>query len=393
MKRILIITHDATRTGAPLVMLYLLRWLRKHQPRLSVDVLAVKGGTLADEFRSASDVYCEWTVLPPPSRSIAVRAVRKVMRTAGLLREPTTVEVKEAMLVELAARNYDVILANSLASIPVGVRMKELALGRPLLISFIQELEMVIRQVLPDLHRYIPKVDRFWAVSELGRDNLVRNWGMPLDRIEVQYVTALVGRSEGALRVPQREGEFRVGAVGSVVMRKGYDLFIQVARWVKVNHPELKVRFTWVGKMSAYDEPLIQHDLEHAGLKDVVEFVGEMADPTSVYEQMDVFLLPSREEPFGLVCIEAGTKGKPIICFEGVTGAAEVLQNAGGVIVPYLDVEAMARAVVDYIQDPEKRSAHGDLNRAQFAKLGTEEQCPLMWQRIMAAWNEQASKR
>jgi len=84
--------------------------------------------------------------------------------------------------------------------------------------------------------------------------------------------------------------------------------------------------------------------------------------------------------------------GKPIVCFEGVTGAAEVLRHGGGVIVPYLDVEAMARAVVDYALDPGRRSAHGELNKVQFARLGTEEQCPLMWQRISRAWEEQGRK-
>jgi glycosyltransferase involved in cell wall biosynthesis len=162
---------------------------------------------------------------------------------------------------------------------------------------------------------------------------------------------------------------------------------------VKVNHPELKVHFTWVGKVNAYDQPLIEHDLQHAGLKEVVHFIGEVTQPAPVYGSFDIFLLPSREDPFPLVCIEVGAMGKPIVCFEGATGTAEVLCHGGGMIVPYLDVEAMGRAVVDYARDPERRRKDGELNRVQFANFGPDQQCPLMWQRITAAWNEQASKR
>lgn len=385
MKRILIITHEASRTGAPLVMLYLVRWLRQNRPDLVVDVLALKGGAIEEDFRAAASDLVIWKAPAPPAYGILLRAIRKGLRIVGLQHVPTNDEVKEAMLAELAGRGYDVVLSNSLASIPVGVRIKQLAGSRPLLISFIQELQMVIRQLLPDLPKYIPFVDRFWAVSELGRQNLIRNWGVPADQIEVQYVTAMVNSHVEKASSARSDGTFRVGGVGSVVMRKGYDLFIQVASWVNRNHPEFNWKFIWAGGIYPYDRPLIEHDVQHAGLEGVVEFVGELEDPSAIYRELDVFLLPSREEPFGLVCIEAGTMGNPIICFEGVTGAAEIMQNGGGKVVPYLNVEAMSRAVVAYAQDAELRQRDGQLNRVQFAQLGTDQQCPLMLQRIEAA--------
>lgn len=390
MQRILLISHEVSRTGAPMVVLHFARWLRREHPAVGIDVLAVKGGALADEFRAVADRYTEWTVPMPASRSILMRIVRKVMRSLGLNREPSAAEAKDSMLVEIAGRNYDVVLANSLASIPVGVRVKSLSLVAPVLIAFVHELAMVTRQVLPDLAAHAQHVDRFWAASQLVQQVLVEQCGISKDHIDVQYECArLQDMSNGSLLGPDPV-ILHVGGAGSVVLRKGYDLFIQVARWVKVNHPELKVCFTWVGKVSAYDQPLIEHDLEHAGLKEMVEFIGERSDPAPIYGSFDVFLLPSREDPFPLVCIEVGAMGKPIVCFEGATGTAEVLRQGGGMIVPYLDVEAMGRAVVDYARDPERRAKDGELNRVQFANFGPDQQCPLMWQRITAAW--EASK-
>jgi hypothetical protein len=60
--------------------------------------------------------------------------------------------------------------------------------------------------------------------------------------------------------------------------------------------------------------------------------------------------------------------------------------------VPYLDIEAMGQAVVDYALDAARRKADGDLNRAQFAKFGPEQQCPLMLQRIDEALKRKAAQ-
>lgn len=374
-----------------MVVLHFARWLRAHRPEVGVDVLAVKGGALAAEFRKVSDTYRELVMPPLPQFGLVRRAVNKAMRMAGLVRIPSASEWKEELLRILSTQGYDVIHANSLASIPVGIRIKELAGGKPLLVAHIHELSTVINQVLPGLRDHIPNVDRFLAASEMVRDELVRYWGIPADRTEVQYEFAEVTR--GATEPGESNGSpvFTVGGSGTVVMRKGWDLFIQVAQWVHAHDPQIPVRFVWAGRMVEHDRPMVERDIERAGLKDIVYFTGELSDPSAQYSTFDVFLLPSREDPFPLVCIEVGAMGKPIICFEGATGTAEVLRSGGGRIVPYLNVEAMGQAVVDYARDAARRKADGDLNRTQFAKFGPDQQCPLMLQRIEEALKRKAS--
>ena len=48
--RILFISHETTRTGAPLVLLYFLRWLHLHKPDVEVSVLSLKEGDLNQDF-------------------------------------------------------------------------------------------------------------------------------------------------------------------------------------------------------------------------------------------------------------------------------------------------------------------------------------------------------
>src|SRR5262249_38488622 len=147
--------------------------------------------------------------------------------------------------------------------------------------------------------------------------------------------------------------------------RKGVDLFAQVARRILLGGAEpglkssLGAWFLWVGHLS--DPGLknwLAHDAETAGMTGRIRFIGPCDDPSAYFQAADVFLLTSREDPFPCVNLEAIASGLPVVAFEGAGGAPEVLENAG-VVVPYLDVDAMAEAVVRLLDNDPARQAAG----------------------------------
>ena len=90
-----------------------------------------------------------------------------------------------------------------------------------------------------------------------------------------------------------------------------------------------------------------------AKLDDVVTFPGGTQDPSEFLQSLSLLLLPSREDSWPLVMLEAAAEGVPIVCFQDSGGAEHFLASGGGTAVPYLDVEAMAQAAVRYLSDPE----------------------------------------
>jgi hypothetical protein len=73
MKRFLFIGHDAGRTGAPIVLLHYLRWVKDHMPDWHCDLLLIRGGALEAEYREVAEVF----VLPSePKRTIARRGIK-----------------------------------------------------------------------------------------------------------------------------------------------------------------------------------------------------------------------------------------------------------------------------------------------------------------------------
>ena len=102
------------------------------------------------------------------------------------------------------------------------------------------------------------------------------------------------------------------------------------------------------------------------------------------FNDFDVFLMTSREDPFPLVCIEVGMLGIPIICFDGATGSQEIINQGGGVVVPYLDTDAMAKQIQTYFLDRNLLKDHGEKNKALFSKLSPEHLCPQIWELLSA---------
>ena len=114
MKRILFISHEASRSGAPLILLRFIKWLKKDQPQIKIDVLSLRGGELINEFKEVTDHFYD---LPKPPGFID-RLKTKVLTTGDLG------SLDNKRLREIKAREYDLIYANSILSVRFASKLK-----------------------------------------------------------------------------------------------------------------------------------------------------------------------------------------------------------------------------------------------------------------------------
>ncbi|MGA9523429.1 MAG: N-acetyl-alpha-D-glucosaminyl L-malate synthase BshA [Myxococcaceae bacterium] len=87
------------------------------------------------------------------------------------------------------------------------------------------------------------------------------------------------------------------------------------------------------------------------GLGDAVRFLGIRRDFVEWLPHADAFLLTSENESFGVAALEALSAGVPVFAYR-VGGLPEVVSPGAGWLVEPLDVEALARAVVDALSNP-----------------------------------------
>jgi len=171
--------------------------------------------------------------------------------------------------------------------------------------------------------------------------------GIPAERLlQVPYRMAPIpGTSDLAPRKQADDGIFRVLYVGSVSVRKGLRYLIEAFRQFK--HPKKEL---WiVGPIGSPSG--LEGTLPPAETKILGPLKGNALQ--KAYSDATVFCLPSIEDGFGLVLIEAIYYGLPVIATEN-TGIHDLLEEGkGGMVVPIRDAGAICDCLTRLADDPQ----------------------------------------
>lgn len=144
--------------------------------------------------------------------------------------------------------------------------------------------------------------------------------------------------------------------------RKGLDLFVQLAARV-TSQTAMPVHFVWLGGDDRQTEftKFVQHDLTLLKLRSRVSLVTETADPERYFLAADVFCLTSRDDPFPCVVHEAMACALPVVVFDDAGGAGQAVAGGCGMVVPYLDIDGMARLINAVLERPSDFTAMGEM--------------------------------
>nr|ADZ55348.1 glycosyltransferase [Burkholderia humptydooensis]AEO78273.1 glycosyltransferase group 1 protein [Burkholderia humptydooensis] len=151
------------------------------------------------------------------------------------------------------------------------------------------------------------------------------------------------------LRLPN-DAKIMLG-VGYADLRKGVDLFAQAAAAFSDRDD---VYFVWVGHWDSDAKAKVDALIARHGLTNKFVVTGLESDTDFYYAGADVLVLTSREDPFPSVVLEALEVGVPVVGFEGASGSCELLNQGCGVVVPFEDVNALARALRELVERPER---------------------------------------
>jgi UDP-glucose:(heptosyl)LPS alpha-1,3-glucosyltransferase len=112
------------------------------------------------------------------------------------------------------------------------------------------------------------------------------------------------------------------------------------------------------------DEQPYVREAQRAGVGERVHFLGATEETGSLYASADVFVLPTREDAWGMVLVESMAAGVPVVTTR-VAGAAPLVADAdAGVVVADGRSPELADAIAGLLADPERRRAAGERGRA-----------------------------
>jgi phosphatidylinositol alpha-1,6-mannosyltransferase len=168
-------------------------------------------------------------------------------------------------------------------------------------------------------------------------------------------------------------------SVGELKPRKGLDLVLRAVARLRSEIPDL--RYVIVGpcdEASPYVRQL-RRDIEELALSDIVTLTGPVshADLVEWYHRAGLVVMPYREargdiEGFGLVLLEAGAAGTPVVSTRRSGAEQPVRHDLNGLLVEPDDVEALGAAMRKLLTDAEIWRRLADGGGARAAKMSWE---------------------
>jgi glycosyltransferase involved in cell wall biosynthesis len=145
-----------------------------------------------------------------------------------------------------------------------------------------------------------------------------------------------------------------IGTIGRLDRTKGFDLVIKALKKLeKISDKNFVLKIAGAG----YFEPVLRDLVKELKLEEKVEFLGWITNKKEFFDSIDIFCIPSKNEPFGIVILEAMKFAKPIISTDA-DGPKEILVNEKDALIVALNPsenveERISDAVIHMTNEPE----------------------------------------
>jgi glycosyltransferase involved in cell wall biosynthesis len=291
-----------------------------------------------------------------------VRVTALVEERHGLLaRLPSVLMHPDDHMYAQCSLQTDLALALALRSMRSGVLVttragfNELAaqLAAPGVTTVGQE-HMNFHSHLPGLakamRRHYRRLDALTTLNEDDRRDYAAMLG---DAAQVARIPNALPPLGGDVADP---GAKVIVAAGRLTRQKGFDLLVRAFARVAREEPGWQLRIYGGGPERA----ALQQQILDAELYGRALLMGPTRSLGEELARGSLFVLSSRFEGFGMVIVEAMSKGLPVVSFDCPRGPSEIVSDGrDGVLVPPEDVDALAEALLALVRDPERRRRMG----------------------------------
>lgn len=262
-------------------------------------------------------------------------------------------------------QKFDLIYANTVASLSEAIDLKK-ALQIPILLHIHEGLRTCISKGVT--REMLSQCDQFISVSSLCTKAL-KEYGVAEQKINVvpPFSDYLDITEVNKCHIDDiTDKTFVVGMSGVGGCQKGSDIFPLIVKSFISKYQDVDVKFVWIGNLKQSETG---YDVHQLGIENYVIMPGLVNNPMEYYKRFDIFLLTSREDSFPLVCMENAALGNPTVLFASTSGIEDlIIDGESGLVVPYLDVEAMCDAIYRLYSDRQLRLRLGNNARMRLIR-------------------------
>jgi len=275
------------------------------------------------------------------------------------------IQAKKSLLQYSSEEKFDVMVSHRFKPLDLMLKLNK-KLNIPRCINVVHgfgDFDRFYRRAT--LRRYLDERWRFVAVSNPVKDYLLdlkcgfndSNVRVIKNAIDIdKAVTGLLSKVEARLRLGLDSTDYVFGTIGRLVKVKGHAHLLKAFSQTLLRLPDAKLVI--IGDGGLRDE--LNKEVEQLGLSGKVVMVGHVESAYQLMSALDVFVLPSLEEGFGLVLLEAMVAKLPIIASK-VGGIPDVVGDSLGMLVEPADVGGLAQAMISTSElSEEQRSEEGE---------------------------------
>lgn len=227
------------------------------------------------------------------------------------------------------------------------------------------------RQIRDIEYRGTDLADRVICVSRALAEEVQAIYGAPPEKISVLYNGVDVRRFDTEIDAPSVRARIGIATddplvlyVGRLAWQKGPDLLLGAARPLLHHYPDAKFMFVGDGDM----RPALETSAMSGELFKAVRFLGHRKGPALIemFKSADVICVPSRNEPFGIVVLEAWGATKPVVVTPN-GGPSEFVRDQETGLIVRSDQESIAWGLGTALADNDNatRIARNGRNEAE----------------------------
>jgi len=287
--------------------------------------------------------------VPPEVRVIDLHSSRVLASLPSLVRYLRR-ERPQALLSTLDHANIVALWARKLARVPNRLVVRVAAN----LSQSASNASSARGRLMPHLIRiFYPWADAVVAVSGGAAEDLAKTTGLPQERIQVIYNPIVTLELLEKAEEPLNHLWFAPGeppvilSAGRLTKQKDYPTLIRAFTLV---HRERPARLMILGE--GEERPKLEALIQELGLDEAVSLPGFVDNPFKYMKRAAVFVLSSRWEGLPNTLIQAMALGTPVVSTNCPSGPAEILEGGKwGKLVPVGDIEKIAKAIIDTLED------------------------------------------
>ncbi len=147
--------------------------------------------------------------------------------------------------------------------------------------------------------------------------------------------------------------KIKIGIYARIEERKGFDILIQAVEILLKKDFDIRLKIGGFDVEKKYCLQTVKDFAKSHNIYDNCEFVGLVTDKKSFFNDVDIFCVPSREEPFGLVILEGFHHSTLVISSDTVGGKLLIKNNEDGILFKNENFVDLANKIEEVLKNKE----------------------------------------